>query len=426
MVRSRLAVLVAAALLSPVAQPPATAAGCAVKGQVTARGGGWTTIRYPTFRERPDDVSRLLGTTYPFPNEGGQNVISVATDRWNPKVLYVTNGKVLLRSADGGCTWQETFSLWEATTLQPPAGARPDTTGSTITRVVTPDGKSAHARTFLVIVDRPSGRVVVARSANGVDGWAFTTLNANDQHPASAWDVALVASRKNPDVMYLGVAARSYAKIYYRSADGGKTWALKALDDTGDYRHEGNLYLAVNPLDENELWEGDCGECGDPSAYGDFRHSRDGAATWQRLAVGNPNASYVQQVLAVVPRGTKKARVYALYQSRFGYRSDDGGKTYDRFAAIDGAGQMMEGSNPGDLVVGGGGNTLRILSEAKVKAKAKNPWINVSGRYKVPEATGGAEDKDRWMVAAAAWTVTPRRVFFLPTTHTLERYEGQA
>ncbi|MDQ1711054.1 MAG: hypothetical protein QOE45_504 [Frankiaceae bacterium] len=444
----------AATLAAPPSVGPARAAGCSVKGQITPRGGGWTTIKYPAFRDVLADPSKL-GTLYPFGGQGGENVNATGVDRWDARVLYVTNGRSLLRSADGGCTWKETFSTGGLTALVdvPPSpdvsSVRTTYDAMTITGIVTPDAKSVHARVHLVIVDGPSGGVVVATSRNGADHWTYSQLDVNaavpsaGQTPSSAWSATLAVAPRDPNVVYLGVQLRPQGgKLYYRSKDGGAHWSVQSVSDVGDSRHDGQIFLAVNPLNANELWEGDCTEsaCFDAYGYGDFRHSTDGGATWQRPTnVGNPNASYVAQVLAVALPGANKARVYALYQGNRMYRSDDGGATFPRVPegdfdepamytsgrAYPNYNRLFPGSNPHDLVAAGPGNKLWILSWTRLRARAKNPWIDVSGRYAVPHGSC-CDPKRRWVTAPSISTVTPRRVFFASTPDTFERYEGKA
>src|SRR5689334_304322 len=84
----------------PAALMPATAAGdlpaCSRPGGIT-RFGDWIAAKAPKF------VESVGGA--------GQDITTYAVDPNAPERVFVTNGTSIVKSLDGGCTWNEIFTL---------------------------------------------------------------------------------------------------------------------------------------------------------------------------------------------------------------------------------------------------------------------------------------------------------------------------
>src|SRR5687768_17195554 len=86
--RKLVAVMTVVSLLTPLA----AARGAAPCGAVS---DSWTTLAGPRFPA------------------GSQTITDLAIDARAPSRLYVTNGTSVMRSVDGGCSWQHSYTVGE-------------------------------------------------------------------------------------------------------------------------------------------------------------------------------------------------------------------------------------------------------------------------------------------------------------------------
>jgi len=228
--RTIVAVSTVVSLLTPFA-PAVGAVSCGTKS------GAWTTLEAPRFRDGPPRITDL------------------AVEARAPARMYATNGVAIVRSTDGGCSWQDSYRVGEeSASALTPANAR-------ITSVVAAESRG---RVLAVVVETVANQTrphVVVSSDAGRSWEAGTGL------PPLGSPEALVVAPSSPDTAYLAVdLSGGTLDTLYRSTDGGRTWQLRSEPHVGG-EFEG---LEVDPLRPNEIW-----------AWGQGLHrSTDGGRTW--------------------------------------------------------------------------------------------------------------------------------------------------
>jgi hypothetical protein len=84
---------------------------------------GWTQINEPKFDHVVDQVRAAAGF-----DGGGIWMTTGAVDPVDPNKIYVTEGRQLLRSTDGGCSWKKIYELpMSPTPTDPHSAAGGDT-----------------------------------------------------------------------------------------------------------------------------------------------------------------------------------------------------------------------------------------------------------------------------------------------------------
>lgn len=221
-------VVVALLLLATVVLPNALAIAAPGCSEVTTS-GFWTTYDVPDFAS-------------------GGRITSYAIDAFNPKTMYATDGKDVVRTVDGGCSWKPAFSVTGKTPLD--YGFRGD--AATIDSIHVPRSLAARGRVLLLVEEQTQGatRPHVVRSDDGGKTW----VTGDAGLPPTGDPEALVVSPLNPQVAYLGVdLGGGTLDLLFASTDGGTTWALKS-DLTQMATNRGVQYLEVDPLNPADLW----------------------------------------------------------------------------------------------------------------------------------------------------------------------------
>lgn len=312
MVGAALVVVVAAPFA--VAQSPRPGTGCA------RLRGGWEQIAAPDFPS------------------GDRKVASFTAGATDPDRLVVTNGVSVMTTADGGCTWGETFALPATPTATFPFSS----SDARITSVVGSVPPVDTPLMYLTVeqLDRV-GRPHVVVSVDGGETW-----QSGDQglEAAAGSPLHLAVAPSDPRVVYLltGVTSGSGAGLEQRplqslfvSADGGASWSKRA-DFVAAARElqidlprgspvivvDGSFDgVAVDGLDPDELW-----------LYGPagLWHSSDGAVNVAQVD-GVPRQSGIGAV-DVFHAANAPARVLAFESDTpTVYRSDDGGEDFFSF-----------------------------------------------------------------------------------------------
>ncbi len=149
----------------------------------------------------------------------------------------------------------------------------------------------------------------------------------------------VVVHPKDPDVVYVAALGNIFGpnpeRGVFRSQDGGATWAhVLALSDS-----TGAIDLAIDPGNARILYAGMWRAERKPwtlidgSTEGGVYKSKDAGTTWKRLEGGLPEGLVGKVGVAVSPANTKRIWVLqaAADEKKGGlYRSDDGGKSFQR------------------------------------------------------------------------------------------------
>jgi hypothetical protein len=221
---------------SLVAQAGVPAAQAGLRAACVQRDGAWTRLARPAFSAGP----RLL-TEYAVTSDG--------------ETVYATNGAVVVRTDDLGCSWHEVYAV-DLTAPDP----------RSIERIATSPGRDT--RVLYVATRESEPAVAVSVSRDRGDHW-----QRGGEVPGEA--VALAAGGDDPNVVYaltrgpgpestlvVNAAAES-VRLLARSADGGATWnvthatgpsvtgVVTSFDVTTTPRIKG---LAVDPNDADRVW----------------------------------------------------------------------------------------------------------------------------------------------------------------------------
>lgn len=222
-------VVVTLLLVVTVVLPNALAIAAAGCGRVT-QSGYWFTYDVPDFASKGP-------------------ITGYAIDAIQPETMYATDGKDVLRTSDGGCTWKKVFSVTGTTPLQ--YGFRGD--AATIDSIHVPRSAAARGQVLLLVAEQAGGvtRPHVVRSTDSGKTWATGDAGL----PPAGIPESLVMSPSNPVIGYLGVDVGGGGELdlLFATTDGGTTWTLKS-DLARTPANRGVDDLAIDPLVPTDLW----------------------------------------------------------------------------------------------------------------------------------------------------------------------------
>jgi hypothetical protein len=339
------ALLTAITLLAPFLVAPAGAqAACAGVADV----GDWTTITAPRF------------------STGGANMTGYAVAAYAPDTIYVTNGKVVMRTTDGGCGWKQVYVL----PAVPDMGSTYTSDSASIVQVVTPETPGMASKVLLVIEESLLGapRPHVVLSSDGGATWT----SGDSGLPPQGHPDALVVAPVNPNIAYLGIdVGGGTVDTLLASGDGGATWSVRNDVSKGVFP-QGIIDLAVDGIDPNSIWA-----WGTQGLY----HSTDGGRSFTAMQefAGASVAS-----AAVSHASGSPARVIAYHSGRRSFlRSTDGGTNWGTIA----------GPLPTSIAHGADADNIMMTSagDAFVFYTPTNSWINVQAP--IPGATDALADR---------------------------------
>ncbi|MDT7570340.1 MAG: Integrin beta chain domain [Actinomycetota bacterium] len=266
MLRGALAGVLAGAAVS-IALPGMLPTGVADEGlPACSRPGGMSRMGDWVAAKAPRFVERLGGAA--------QQVSTYAVDPNNPKRVFVTNGTSLVKSLDGGCTWNEIFAIPET-----PDDVTPFAASTTrITEIVVPEDEKYREAVFLLAQESTDagGRphVLYARSAKR---GKFEVRDSGLPPAGRGHDLTVGVT--NSDFQYLAVdsvdakstdlGAGVSAPLggLYASTDGAESWTRRT-PVTEQRRYDA---LAIDPGSGNGLWAVESGH---------LRHTKDGGRTF--------------------------------------------------------------------------------------------------------------------------------------------------
>ncbi|MDQ3952457.1 MAG: VWA domain-containing protein [Actinomycetota bacterium] len=262
------------------------------------------------------------------PFSAGSQAIKSWSISHTSMLMFATNGLVVMRSTDRGCSWEEAWRLQDV----PPPGTTVTSVDSVIEQVHVSESPLSVGKVFLTVdqarpVSRP--RVFVSTDA----GQSFSPSEAG-LAAAVGRPEEIATARSNPGKVYLltdttGIqrsllpdglpqelqGAKGVAQVLYESVDGGGSWTPMTPVYSGDPWNG----IEVDPHDADVVW-----------LYGDggFRRASDPAP----LPVDGPSPAPISN-MDVWHLSGQQARVVAPTSTAppESYRSADGGRT---FAAV--------------------------------------------------------------------------------------------
>jgi hypothetical protein len=267
--------------------------------------GHWATIRMPTWPAAPTD--------YPRAESGVMSdsiaPVTAAVDPLNPARLFVSNGQAVMRSTNGGCSWQLAFTL--APTGMPADGpdAQPWLDGSYVVQSIAVAGAGSTAHVYLALTGGVgygaplvnTAPVYVAASDDGGTSWtshqvvvgdplgrinsiAFTNfgnLMASPTSPATVYWDAVFHGRA-----YLNGSSDHLTLLV--SHDAGLTWQVASTTAprtaSTDLPHW--MSEVVDPANAHVLWR--AFTRGQFSGGLDVLRSSDGGVKYRPALVGQP------------------------------------------------------------------------------------------------------------------------------------------
>lgn len=341
-------VIVWIAGLSP--PPAAGTERCRVPGQITER-GNWSTIKLPEF---PDA-------------SGGQNLIDYEVTVDDPSIIVATNGRSIIRSTNGGCTWDVVLTPGSHfPSLDDEVSAALEETSDPIIDITVDRTSSGVRIVALTSLDQPLPTKAleplpgfgVLISDDAGDSWTFSAEGL----PPIGRGLALRSAPSQPDLLYL-VAQRTGTNLggdtfLYASKDGGHTWSERWVNAaTGDADLVSGV-MVVDPEDPAALWVG--------GTYPAL--SRDGGKTWTRLT------DLQGAVSEIVFRSTGGTSEVALVLGTSIMTSTDYGTTWSVVTLPVSIQHVSYANAKGDLLVTG----IFRKSPAALMVKANGDWKNVT------------------------------------------------
>ncbi len=161
-------------------------------------------------------------------------------------LIFATNGTVVMRSTNRGCSWQEVWSLGAI----PESGNTVTSTESVIEQVHVSESPLAPSTVFVTVdqlrpVSRPRGFGPSERGLEAAAGRPemLATAKSNPGKVYLLTDTSGITKPLLPD-QNIGVA-----QSLFESVDGGRTWQVPRVY-TGD-PYDG---IEVDPVDADEVW----------------------------------------------------------------------------------------------------------------------------------------------------------------------------
>ena len=215
----------------------------------------WVTIPAPTFKTGP------------------QRLTAYEVDAGSPARMLVTNGKAVMKTVDGTCTWKQVFAL----PPQPSPESQATAANSEILSMDIAEGK--RDKVYLMIQETgPQGaRAHVSKSDDFGETWTSGDIGL----PVTGAPEELETPPTAPDTAYLAIdVGGGSIDLMFASIDGGQSWTLRS-NPAALTPSMGVMGFEIDPLEANSLW-----------AYGTngMYHSTDGGMSFAPIDdfVGTP------------------------------------------------------------------------------------------------------------------------------------------
>ncbi len=310
-------------------------------GPLTARGSGAPSC------ERVATVGEWTGIVNPLPSQA----TAYAVDPRRPEFMYITDGRSIHATKDGGCTWGAILDLANAPTADLPLIGP----AASIETLDVPESPSASGFVYAVVEEKAPNagavRMHVLKSENRGAVWTVSDSGL----PATSGEVVdLAIAPSDPDIIYLFIKALPGAggDDIYASTDGGSTWTKRSSDSVP------TTGAAIDPTDADDLWSW---------GQGGLFHSTNGGRTRE------VETSVAVASLGDVFHGPQSpARIMAYEpETQTINMSRDGGQTWYRIGGARGfAISMTHANNVDDVVMS--------VHESVYAFKAPSYWIEIS------------------------------------------------
>jgi hypothetical protein len=326
----------------------------------------------------------------------------------NPVVferIFATDGRTVMRSVDGGCTWQQVYDAARdesgdaRTPSSPPVSLPRLPVGSSpaprdgvpsgrIVAVAASASSPSDERVYLLVYDEPKGLPPAPRVVASTDGGA-TWRTSREGLPGATEapetgqcgelsSCKLVPAPGDPAVAYYVHTPPAGAGEVYATRDGGATWERRGSPPAGHVEPLGpggpaerlrkDLLdldlsdLAVDPLDSEQLWA--------LGARGSFSRSLDGGRSWEIVPLPTPVSDPGLLDVSHVPGSKTRIMFFdaAGEQEHRRIESVDGGATFRMVPArgLTGAlASIASGGSPASVMVATSTGIFRYEAERR-------------------------------------------------------------
>lgn len=319
------------------------------------------------------DLPRWDSLLKPVPHDwyNGSNAGQWQIDPDDPARMFASDGATVARSLDGGCTWED---VWSVDALPNIGGnATQDSWGHpvNVNRIDLPGSRHAPGRVYIRTTQSFKGSTLLVSNDDGVtfqradaglpaiyeipgrgvlDGFEFAPSDPRTIYalidPLPGGNDPLGKAR------FYGIPVELPLKLY-RSRDAGSSWEFVSdMGPEGQYSFD---KIQVDRFDPEEVW------VASRSFPLKLQFSEDGGQRWTNVMV--PDFLRSSSGLALF-RSSPKARTWVLLMDGFGAGvfSPDGGFTWREVSISRYLGELVAGPSPKAAFllresVGGGGDT---------------------------------------------------------------------
>lgn len=315
--------------------------------------GHWATIKMPTWPSSPAYSARAE-SGYSSDSLGPANAV---VDPSNSSRLFVSDGEAVMRSTNGGCTWQLVFTL-------APTGAPTDGTSSMqpwadpsyVIHAITVSGTGSTAHVYLALtagVGYAGGivntdAVYVAASENAGTSWTTHEVVVGSGPQASATSTSytylgtLMAAPTSPRTIYWDAVFYGSVVLYGSSDhltllvshDAGATWQVASRTSPGTAGSvSDHMSEVVDLANSHVLWR--AYDPGTTSPAGlDVLRSTDAGVRYRPALTGQPPGEQTFDPPFVTSRPTGRGSCVVAHSSAVALRSTDVGGRWTRLSPV--------------------------------------------------------------------------------------------
>ena len=292
---------------------------------------------------------------------------SIAIDQKNPDIIYAGTGELhnsfdsyygcgVLRSIDGGMTWQQLgASVFDVP--NPFSGG-----GVSISKVVIDPRTAGSPTATRVFVTSDNG---IFKSEDSGVNWTLLTNGLPSVAGRGGTMSDMVADTTAFGTFYAATGLRSSAPGIYKTIDGGATWTKQVIPPTADI---GRIQLAIAQSSPQTLYFS-AGRLSDGTLLGIYR-TNNGGAVWSQLAASGATCAsqcWYDQHIHVDPRNPE----IVFFGGFTLHRSIDGGATFPNVSGpihVDQHSFAFDPVNSGIVYAGNDGGIYRSADSGKANS----------------------------------------------------------